>query len=44
MAQTTKWLPAYLELYEEGEVEHINSVWPVFPFEQLFTVYALSGC
>ena len=25
----------YLELYEEGEVEHINSVWLVFLFEQL---------
>ena len=25
----------YLELYEEGEVEHINGVWPVFLFEQL---------
>ena len=34
---------SYLELYEEGEVEHINGVWPVFLFEQLFTVYAPSG-
>jgi len=25
----------YLELYEEGEVEHISSVWPAFLFEQL---------
>ena len=25
----------YLELYGEGEIEHINSVWPVFLFEQL---------
>ena len=27
---------SYLELYEEGEVKHINGVWPVFLFEQLF--------
>ena len=26
----------YLELHEEVEVEHINSVWPVFLFEQLY--------
>ena len=26
MAQTTRWLQA---MYEEGEVEHINGVWPV---------------
>ena len=26
---------SYLELYEEGEVEHINGVWPVFLFDQL---------
>ena len=39
MAQTTKWLPAiYLELCEEGEVKHINSVWPVLSVEQLFAV------
>ena len=25
----------YLELYEEGEVEHINNVWPVFLKQQL---------
>jgi len=28
----------YLELYEEGEVEHINGVWPVLSVEQLFAV------
>ena len=39
MAQITKWLPAiYLELYEEGEVKHINGVWPVLSVEQLFVV------
>ena len=27
---------SYLELYEEGEVEHINSVWPVLSVEQFF--------
>ena len=32
----------YLELYEEGELEHINGVWPVFLIEQLFTLYAPS--
>ena len=26
---------SYSGLYEEGEVEHINCVWPVFPLEQL---------
>ena len=34
---------SYSELYEEDEVEHINSVWPVFLFEQLFAIYAPSG-
>ena len=34
---------SYLELYEEGEVEHINGVWPVFLFEQLFPVCIPSG-
>ena len=34
---------SYLELYEEGKVEHINGVWPVFLIEQLFTVYTPSG-
>ena len=24
-------IACYLELYEEGEVEHINGVWPSFP-------------
>ena len=39
MAQTTKWLPViYLELYEEGEVKHIDSVWPVLSVEQLSAV------
>jgi len=39
MAQTMEWLPAtYLELFEEGEVEHINGVWPVLSVEQLFAV------
>ena len=33
MAQTTKWLPAILDYYEEGELEHINGVWPVFPLK-----------
>ena len=26
---------SYSELHEEGEVEHINSVWPVFLLKQL---------
>ena len=26
---------SYSELYEEGEVEHINGVWPVFLLKQL---------
>ena len=26
---------SYSGLYEEGEVEHINGVWPVFPLKQL---------
>ena len=30
MAKTTKWLNAILDYYEESEVEHINSVWPIF--------------
>ena len=29
MAKATKWLQAILD-YEEGEVDHINCVWPVF--------------
>ena len=32
---------SYLELYEEGEVEHINGVWPVFLFERFFTLQVL---
>lgn len=34
----------YLELYEEGSVSLINGVWPVFSFEQFFTVSAPSRC
>ena len=30
MAKTTTVVASYSELYEEGEVEHINGVWPVF--------------
>ena len=41
MVQATKWLHATY-IYEEGEVEHISGVWPVFSFEQLFTVSAPS--
>ena len=33
---------SYLELYEEGEVEHINGVWPVLSDEQLFTARKLN--
>ena len=31
MPQTTKLVACYLELYEEGEVKHINS--PTHPFQ-----------
>ena len=34
---------SYLELYEEGEVEHINGVWPVLSVEQLFALKISSG-
>ena len=30
MAKTTLVATSYTSLYEEGEVEHINGVWPVF--------------
>ena len=30
MAKTTTVVASYSELYEEGEVAHINGVWPVF--------------
>ena len=30
MAKTTTVVASYSELYEEGEVKHINGVWPVF--------------
>ena len=30
MAKTMLVVASYSELYEEGEVEHINFVWPVF--------------
>ncbi len=34
MAKTTLWLNAILDYnYEEGEVDHINGVRPVFPFK-----------
>ena len=36
MAQTIECMIAsYLELYEEGEAEHINGVWPVLSDKQL---------
>ena len=39
MAQTTGHLHSYyLVLYEEGEVEHINSVWQVFPFTAFYNI------
>ena len=34
MAQATKWLQA-IQDYEECEIEHINSVWPVFLLKQM---------
>ena len=30
MAKTTSVVASYSGLYEEGEVDHINCVWPVF--------------
>ena len=30
MAKITSVVAGYSELYEEGEVDHINGVWPVF--------------
>jgi len=32
---------SYLELYEEGEVEHINGVWPVLSVKQPFAVRSI---
>jgi len=29
---------SYLELYEEGEIKHINGVWPVLSVKHLFVV------
>jgi len=34
---------SYLELYEEGKVEHINGVCSVLSVEQLFAVKKLSS-
>jgi len=33
----------FTDYISEGSVSHINDVWPIFLFEQLFTVYAPSG-
>jgi len=38
-----KVVACYLEFYEEGEVYHINNVWPVFLIEQ-FTVFTPTRC
>jgi hypothetical protein len=32
---------SYSELYEEGEVEHTNSVWPAFLLKQLSLVASM---
>ena len=34
MAKTTSMVASYSQLYEEGEVEHINSLWPVFTLKK----------
>ena len=36
MAQTTSVVASYLELYEEGEVEHINGPTLCFPPNRLY--------
>jgi len=33
MAKATLGVGSYSEFDEEGEVEHINGVWPVFPLK-----------
>ena len=36
-------IACYLELYEEGEVEHINGVWPNSKHSQLVGSYNLNN-